>query len=126
MDLTQLRDELHATAVDKGWHSTDRSFGDYIALMHSELSEALEEYRKGKDYNDVYFTKPTVDNLLADENSEESYRGAKPEGIPVELADVIIRILDFCGRYNIDIEKVLLDKAEYNTGRSFRHGGKVV
>ncbi len=108
MTLNELRDQLHETAVEKGWHTKDRTFGDYIALMHTELSEALEEYRKGKEVDEVYL----VDS--------------QPEGVPIELADVIIRILDFCGRYGIDIEDAVVSKAEYNTGRSFRHGNKVI
>ena len=41
----KVQEEVWQTAHDKGWHDIERSFGEYIALMHSELSEALEEYR---------------------------------------------------------------------------------
>lgn len=51
-------------------------------------------------------------------------RGGKPEGIPIELADVIIRILDYCGYAGIDIEAAIRQKHEYNKSRPYRHGGK--
>ncbi len=108
MTLTELVSLSHGQAVKSGWHTEPRSFGDLIALIHSELSEALEEFRAGHQ--------PHVTRL------EEG----KPEGVPVELADVLIRIGDLCGRYGIDLERVVFDKMAYNATRPHRHGGKVL
>lgn len=49
----------------------------------------------------------------------------KPEGIPAELADIIIRVLDICGANGIDIARALADKMAYNETRDYRHGGKL-
>lgn len=88
-----------------------QSPGEDIALMHSELSEALEEIRNGRDLNEIYY------NLDGGEPD-------KPEGVPAELADTIIRILGFCERHNIDIIDALARKSVYNDSRPYRHGGK--
>lgn len=106
--LTYLRDSAHKNAVEKGWHENPKPVGEDIALMHSELSEALEEYRNGHQPADMRF------------------EAAKPEGIPAELADVMIRIFDFCGLHRIDIATAVVAKMHYNSTRPYRHGGKVV
>lgn len=80
-----------------------------IALMHSELSEALEEYRNGRAPDEIYFNADKPD---------------KPEGIPVELADCVIRIFNFCGEMGISLGHAVKIKMAYNETRPFKHGGK--
>jgi NTP pyrophosphatase (non-canonical NTP hydrolase) len=121
--LNKLRDEIHQNAKEHGWWKEERGFGEIIALCHSELSEALEEYRNGVPAQDIYYTHPkTKEIYFADEWDGEG----KPEGIATELADCIIRILDYCGKENIDIEKAISIKHDYNKTRPYRHGGKVI
>ena len=118
--LNQIRDEIHKNAVDHGWWDEERSFGEIIALCHAELSEALEEYRDGHDPDYIYAQIGPGHTIRYD----LSDKTGKPEGIPIELADVIIRILDYCGRHNIDIEKAIRLKHQYNKTRTYRHGNK--
>lgn len=105
--INEVAKEIHENAVAHGWWDEKRGFPEVLALIHSEVSEALEEYRNGREATEIYFG----DN-------------GKPEGIPMELADVIIRVLDYCAYAGIDIENVLEVKHEYNKSRPYRHGGK--
>lgn len=119
MNINDLIKKAHDTAVAHGWWDTDRNFGEQIALMHSELSEALEEYRNRHGFSTVYYS----GGGFISNHPTEGCR--KPEGIPVELADVLIRIFDTCGRYGIDLEEALKIKMEYNDTRPYKHGGKM-
>ena len=105
--LNELAQEIHENAKAHGWWDKERSFGEIIALCHSELSEALEEYRN--------------DNPQHYEGDDD-----KPEGIAVEMIDCIIRILDWAGREGVDVDGILRLKMEYNKTRPYRHGGKVI
>ena len=104
MSLNKLSQELYQNARDHGWWDKPRSFGDVIALCHSELSEALEEHRNGKP---MYYTG----------------EGGKPEGVATEMIDCIIRILDWAGHEDIDVDGILMNKHKYNVSRPYRHGG---
>jgi NTP pyrophosphatase (non-canonical NTP hydrolase) len=111
LTVNELVKHSYQNAIAHGWHDEPRTVGDLICLMHSELSEALEEYRNGHSPNQIYYNEMPKD---------------KPEGIPIELADCIIRIFDFCGLHNIDLEQALTIKMQYNKTRPYRHGGKKV
>ncbi len=102
--LNELAQEINEVSTIKGWWDNPRSFGDVIALCHSELSEALEEYRNHKPM--MYI----VDD--------------KPEGIAAVSYDCVIRIFDYLSQSGIDIDKVIREKMKYNELRPYRHGGK--
>jgi NTP pyrophosphatase (non-canonical NTP hydrolase) len=79
-----------------------------LALVHSEISEAVEAVREGR----VTFAYPADGS-------------GKPEGMVVELADAVIRILDLCGALDLNLGHALERKHEYNRSRPHRHGGKL-
>jgi NTP pyrophosphatase (non-canonical NTP hydrolase) len=114
MKLDDLRKEVYALNVDKGWFDDSRSFGDDMALLHSEVSEMLEAYR-------VY----GVNDATAVPHASNEYR-PKPEGIGSEAADILIRLLDTCHRYNIDLESEFDRKMKFNWTRPTKHGGKIL
>ena len=113
MNIKTLVKESHTTATEKGWWDLpDRNVPELLALIHSEVSEALEAYR---DVGIEQLDKVWYDNA-----------NKKPEGFTIELADVLIRIADLCGEFNLDLEQALTEKMAYNKTRSYRHGNKVV
>lgn len=93
----------HKTATNAGWYANpetgepvERNFGEVVALMHSELSEALEHHRKG-----------TMDDKLPHRS-----------GIEVEFADCIIRILDTAAAMKLDVAGAVIEKNRYNRERA--------
>jgi hypothetical protein len=113
MQIRELVEAIHTNSKEHGWWESERSFGELIALCHSELSEALEEYRNGHELNETYYKCEkcvpgciTYDETIYCHKDDKKIK-LKPEGIPVELADVVIRIMDMCGRYEYDVQKVI-------------------
>ena len=124
--------EIHENAIAHGWWDEPRSFGEIVALCHSELSEALEEYRDGRPpvYCDAMKTNAacsdTGENACAGTECLKCFPERKPEGSAVEMIDCMIRILDWCGFMGVDVDAILEAKHEYNKTRPYRHGGKAL
>lgn len=103
LGLTRAQELAHATATDAGWYkdpvtgeNVERNFGEVVALMHSELSEALEADRKG-----------LKDDKLPDRDGRE-----------VEFADCIIRILDTAAAMGMDVAGAVIEKNRFNRQRA--------
>lgn len=154
VNLNVLANKCGSAAYENGWHDrylklkgekNKEAIVDHLvaktALVANEVAEAIEELRNGHTYNETYYkiagdrVYPVRDNGGADWTTDSSgsscgitYTGvlAKPEGYPSELADVIIRALDIAYMLNIDIDKIVNQKLEYNATRGQMHGGKKI
>jgi len=91
--ITELTRLAYLTSQNNGFHENPVETGTSLALIHSEVSEALEADRKGD-----------VENFVE------------------ELADVCIRVFDLCGSRGFDLENVLYKKMEMNKRRQHKHG----
>ncbi|MFA7143134.1 MAG: hypothetical protein WC175_04055 [Candidatus Dojkabacteria bacterium] len=103
ISINNMAKIVHETNVKNGFNKFDEDFLGNIALVHSELSEAVEEFRAGKP--SVYFGED-----------------GKPEGVAIELIDAMIRIMNILTPMNIDIEKCFFIKDTYNGTRGYLHG----
>jgi NTP pyrophosphatase (non-canonical NTP hydrolase) len=122
LTIKQMAERSHALAKEKGfWDGAlgdGRSFiPEKLMLIVSELSEALESYRKGEDLS-FYVCKSPL-------HIEEQHGPApcsKPEGVASELADAVIRCGDLAARLGIDLERAIEEKHAYNLTRPHKHG----
>jgi len=101
-EVNSLRDICYQASFDAGWHTNletgellERNKAEMLCLIHSEISEAMEGERK-----------ELMDDHLPDRPMAE-----------VELADAVIRIMDYAGRWGYDIGGALVAKMDYNKNR---------
>lgn len=114
--LNELAKDINAWANRNGFYDENnvRGFDGHLMLIVSEAAEALEHWRDGRDENEVLYVPKTEGGVTL----------VKPDGIPIELADILIRTLDTMAHHGIDIDQMVALKMDYNKKRSYRNGGK--
>ena len=130
LTIRAMQEEIYEVNEANGWYESERTFGDDIALLHTEVSEMFEAYRDHQ-LQDATAT-PACDcpvstsGIRGLHHSTDCaiFRTVKPEGVGSEAADVLIRLLDTCKRRGIDLEFEYRRKLAFNKTRGYRHGGK--
>ena len=118
--LTGYMRLAYLTAVKSGWHDgpTPASpLPEFIAHLHGEVSEAWEAWREKGDERKKWYKIPYGIEGVTDHHQ-------KPEGVWIEIIDVLIRIFHRAEFMGVDIEALLDEKMAYNLTRPYRHGGK--
>jgi NTP pyrophosphatase (non-canonical NTP hydrolase) len=101
--IARMQREIFDAMAQKGFHDGEFNFGESIALIHSELSEALEAHRKGV---------------------EVSEHCLELSGVEEELADTFIRLLHLAERVGCDLAQAVQVKQRFNMNRPHKHGKK--
>lgn len=101
-------DSVDAPAALRNYYMTK------LALIHSEATEAVEELRSGHTADETYYPSDTKGLSIP-----ELY---KPEGVPSEIADIVIRCFDFADEAGFSLIDILLEKLRYNDTRNRMHG----
>lgn len=104
-ELRQFQSAVHSNAVAKGFYETPPTFLERVALMHSELSEAVETARKDINRPDEHCPEFT--------------------NVEIELADCIIRILDCAEYMQLDVVGAMAAKHRFNLTRPHKHGKNI-
>jgi NTP pyrophosphatase (non-canonical NTP hydrolase) len=109
--------ELQADIVEnnkaKGWHDDPPDLPAAMMMLVTEAVEAVEAWR-------AHGTEDATRMNLTGSLTHPS----KPEGVGSEFADILIRLLDDCYLFGIDLQAEVERKIAYNRTREYRHGGK--
>jgi hypothetical protein len=147
--LPEMQKRIHEWAISKEWRGpnaeTQRTTGDDIALIVSEAAEALEAFRDRGEPTAIWWTYDVeVDGVKFKHCSKEQLQiiwncddmeevddmihelglTMKPQGVGVELADMLVRILDYCEEHDINFLNMMQMVLHHNETREIRHGGK--
>ena len=147
--IAQMTGEVAEWAIDKGWRPDQRDVLQEMMLIVTEAAEAVEAWREKGMAETLKYTFPVgsfgTDNIYWQTDQAEpvitvgttdpkqvgvaTYARLvgvvpKPLGVASEAADILVRLLDFCGENGIDLEAEYEKKMAYNRTRSYRHGGK--
>ena len=100
-EWNRISKKVYKNAVNHGFWQEDPNDGERMALIHAEISEALEALRNGN---------PSSNKIMEYNSLEE------------ELADTVIRIMDYAFGNDLDIAGAIIAKIEYNKSREYMHG----
>jgi hypothetical protein len=146
LDINTLIQESWQTSEDHGFHDDQHDGAEYdtkkLTLMIEEIIEAFGELRDGHAPTEIYWKckeckrcvpeDTDLDTIrhpeslahytIVSDRGSTCYGEFKPEGVPIEQADLIIRAADYAAIRGFDLVKAIEIKAAYNKTRPFKHG----
>ena len=128
MNIKEISMEIYENNKAKGFWDNERNVGEMLMLVTSELSEALEADRKGKEANiaefDYEMQNPSITPAIEENAFKNAFENNIKDSFEDEMADAAIRIFDICFGLGIDIEFHIEQKLRYNKLRAHMHGKK--
>lgn len=119
--INELSNEIHKNNIAKGFYEDEKNIGEMLALIHSEVSEALEADRKGR-YAGEGAADYVVKNSHNDNYFQELFKRDIKDTFEDELADIMIRVMDLAAHKKINLEAHIALKVRFNTLRPYKHG----
>ena len=119
--INKLSKEVHSNNKAKGFYDDSKNLGEMLALIHSEVSEALEADRK-----DIYTSENifAVNGWTSDADFKDSFKRKVKDSFEDELADIMIRVMDLAAFKGVNLEEHIKAKMRYNALRPHKHGKK--
>jgi NTP pyrophosphatase (non-canonical NTP hydrolase) len=114
--FNELAKEIHEGNAARGFWEGERKLTEVAMLTVCELSEAIEADRK------KYWSEKIHIDLLKHEFDKDFFFENIKDTVQDEIADAIIRILDFSHKFNIDLDFHIKAKLQYNASRPYKHG----
>ena len=121
MNIKEIQQEIHKVNVEKGFWEDRKNVGEVLMLIVSELGEALDAHRANKKANVEAFDARAIDRTEP-EDYQIDFQQCIKDTFEDEIADTVIRILDMCEGFGIDLERHIELKLEYNKTRPYKHG----
>jgi NTP pyrophosphatase (non-canonical NTP hydrolase) len=126
-NFNSVAKEVYEANKLKGFDVANENIGQTLMLIVSELAEALEADRKGRNANPHFFEidcNTGSDVVPFQERLKQSFESNIKDTFEDEIADTFIRLFDLCGGLGIDIDFHIEKKREYNATREHKHGKK--
>jgi NTP pyrophosphatase (non-canonical NTP hydrolase) len=120
--INELAKKVHENAKEKGFYDYKKNIGEMLALMHSEVSEALEADRNRQYCNMDLPQSNVLMGWTDDVDFQKDYKDKVKGSFEEEMADIVIRVMDMCAFKEIDLEYHIKAKMRYNSSRVRMHG----
>lgn len=121
------KEYVHNHATDETYYTMDFSKVHDLPATDAALTEMALRWSRFQEYlnsNGSDYSQKPPEPTRADVGALVAAGILEPHGVPTELADIMIRVMDMFAHMGLDPDEVVQEKMEYNLTRAHRHGGK--